>query len=192
MVDLDVIPFRIGPHGDLDGSYPHLELSDDGSVTAAAAAAAPPLVRPPCVIVGVVSRVDEVMGERQRHVVVDTVLVPDGRVELVGEDDDAVEVVEGEELLPADLLKQVFDVGAFALVDAEVPAEAIFIHVMRSAAGASAGVEGEEGANVLGRWRGLGRRRRAVPTVKAAALVRRRRPHLASYLLSLQCAHARS
>ena len=115
------------------------------------------------------SGVDEVVGERARHVVVHLV-VSEGRVEVVREEV-AVEVVEGEEragqareagavaalvLLQADLLQQPLHLGVvqprrLLLCGVQVASQAVGAHV-----GTPAGVEGEEGADVLGRRRVAG------------------------------------
>lgn len=172
MEDVDVVPGGIGPHVELDDPDALLQRLDDGDVAAVAAE----LVAGE---VGVVARVDEVVGERRGHVVVH-LRAADGRVEVVGEEE-AVEFFEGDERPPhprdaraplpvADLVEEpvggglrivVFGAGALGL---EVAAEAVGAH-----GGGTAGVVGEEGAHVV-------RRRRVRPAVAApeaeAALVR--------------------
>jgi hypothetical protein len=159
--DVDVVLCGIGPHVELNDPDSSLERLDDGKVAAVAAE----LVAGE---VGVVARVDEVMRERLRHVVVHLRVRHGGRVQVGGEEE-AVEVVEGEErarqardvrdgaaALEVDLFQQAVNVrvlrAPLATADGvEVAAEDVGAHVRTPT-----GVEGEEGADVLRRRRILG------------------------------------
>lgn len=183
MEDVNVVLCGIGPHVELDDSDPSLERPDDGNVAAIAAELVAGEVR-------VVARVDEVVGERLRHVVADLRL-RQRRVQVGGEEE-AVEVIERQQrarqardaraaaapLVP-DLIEQAVHAGVFqrALAVArglEVAAEAIGAHVR-----APAGVVREDGADVVRRGRVTG-----VETAleDEAALVRR--AHLFAFSLS--------
>jgi hypothetical protein len=105
-----------------------------------------------------VSGVDEVVGKRARHVVVH-LRVTDGRVEVVREEV-AVEVVEREERAGEardagtaldDLLQQPLHLGLLLARGHQVASQIVGAHV-----GSPAGVDGEKGADVLGRRRVAG------------------------------------